>query len=965
MHSERPISTTFIQVRQGILFMASILIAEDNAISRKLITALLSHEGHEVLEASDGASALEQAKSQRPDLIIADILMPIMDGYEFVHKLRADPIVAQTPVIFYSATYLKEEAASLARSCGVYHFLLKPASNNDILNIVEQALESSDLAYEPIRQHTFDHLHLRLMTDKLAQKVAELEDEVEERKRVEIALRESETHYKLLFQNNPHPMYMFDAETLSFLAVNDAAVAHYGYSEAQFLSMTLGDIRDAEDIPRLRHSVRSVSGIYSGSWKHRTSSGSVITVEITSHELSYGGRPARVALANDITEAKQAEAALQKERDFIEAVVDTIGNIVVVIDVDGNIVRMNRACEQLTGYTLAEAKGRSWLQIMLAPEELGRLREAFDDLCAGNYPNTHEYYIVHRDGSRRLVAWSNTALLDTDGQVEYIVGTGVDITDEKVADEALRASEARIRAIVESVDEIVFEFNAHGTYISVWSHDEMKLARPSGELIGKRVQDVIGEDKARPFVEAFERVIKTRQPESMEYMLDLESGGTWFLARICPIVMSDGACFTVSMLSRDITERKRTEEALRRSEEHLQLALSFGEISTWSTDLKSGFMGSENFERMLGIAPGSFGGGFQDFLTCIHPDDRELLSREYEKALREASNIDVEFRGNPSHAPEKWFAARGRFLYDEFGTPVSASGTIVDVSDRRQKETLTLAKDAAEAANRAKSQFLANMSHELRTPLNAIIGFSEMLQDQVAGDLQPKQARYVDNVLSSGRHLLELVNDILDLAKVESGHAQLVRKEFDAVMALKGVQSIVQSLAAKKGIRLSTETEQQHLALNADEAKFKQIVYNLLSNAIKFTPEGGRVDVYARIDTGPIVSRDDFRPGHASLRVAITDTGIGIKLEDQDRIFIEFEQVDSSYARRQQGTGLGLALTRKLVDMHGGQLWVESEGIEGKGSTFTFTLPVAPNDRSDEAHAMRTVSHAVSHVLTA
>jgi len=229
------------------------------------------------------------------------------------------------------------------------------------------------------------------------------------------------------------------------------------------------------------------------------------------------------------------------------------------------------------------------------------------------------------------------------------------------------------------------------------------------------------------------------------------------------------------------------------------------------------------------------------------------------------------------------------------------------------------------------------MSHELRTPLNAIIGFSEILADKTFGEMNERQLKYSNNILNSGRHLLQLINDILDLAKVEAGRVELMRSAFNVAKALSEVQTIVKTLANKKHISLEFEEAPDLPLLFADEAKFKQIMYNLLSNAIKFTPDGGKVRVSAAIQSA--TNADSSLAGEF-LRIAVTDTGIGIKANDQERVFKEFEQVDSSYGRQQQGTGLGLALTKRLVEMHGGRIWVESEGVEGKGSAFIFLIPI-------------------------
>ncbi|MBI4589172.1 MAG: GAF domain-containing protein, partial [Candidatus Rokubacteria bacterium] len=230
-----------------------------------------------------------------------------------------------------------------------------------------------------------------------------------------------------------------------------------------------------------------------------------------------------------------------------------------------------------------------------------------------------------------------------------------------------------------------------------------------------------------------------------------------------------------------------------------------------------------------------------------------------------------------------------------------------------------------EVANRHKSEFLANMSHELRTPLNAIIGFSEVLSERMFGELNEKQAEYLQDIHSSGRHLLSLINDILDLSKIEAGRMELELATFDLPLALANALTLVQERAGRHGIALDLSVDKHLGPFVGDERKIKQILLNLLSNAVKFTPEGGRISVKAM-------------PADGSVEISISDTGIGIAPEDQEAIFEEFRQVGSDYARKREGTGLGLTLTKKFVEMHGGRIWVKSE--VGKGSTFTFTLPV-------------------------
>ena len=229
-----------------------------------------------------------------------------------------------------------------------------------------------------------------------------------------------------------------------------------------------------------------------------------------------------------------------------------------------------------------------------------------------------------------------------------------------------------------------------------------------------------------------------------------------------------------------------------------------------------------------------------------------------------------------------------------------------------------------EIANRHKSEFLAGMSHELRTPLNAIIGFSEVLQEKMFGEVNEKQAEYLEDIHSSGAHLLSLINDILDLSKIEAGRMDLELSSFDIAAAAGNALTLIRERATRNGVKLELQADPQVQQWTADERKFKQIMLNLLSNAVKFTPTGGTIAVRLRRVDG-------------SVEIAVSDTGVGITPEDQALVFEEFRQVGGDSLKKSEGTGLGLALTKKFVELHGGSIGLHSE--MGKGSTFTFTLP--------------------------
>jgi protein-histidine pros-kinase len=248
------------------------------------------------------------------------------------------------------------------------------------------------------------------------------------------------------------------------------------------------------------------------------------------------------------------------------------------------------------------------------------------------------------------------------------------------------------------------------------------------------------------------------------------------------------------------------------------------------------------------------------------------------------------------------------------------SSTIRDATERRKYEQVL------HEANRLKSEFLANMSHELRTPLNGVIGFSEFMIDEKAGPLNAKQKEYLGDILSSGRHLLQLINDVLDLSKVEAGKMLLHPEAFALAQAIEEVCSVISPLSRQKRIVIRREVALTLASVTLDRQKFMQVLYNLLSNAVKFTDDRGEVRIIADPD------------GAAGLRLAVCDTGIGISPKDFGKLFIEFQQLDSGATRRFGGTGLGLALTKKIIEFQGGRISVESH--VGQGSTFTVLLPL-------------------------
>lgn len=404
--------------------------------------------------------------------------------------------------------------------------------------------------------------------------------------------------------------------------------------------------------------------------------------------------------------------------------------------------------------------------------------------------------------------------------------------------------------------------------------------------------------------------------------------------------------------NRQLTESKRQLEdytaELQASEQRYRLLAENVTDTIWtmSLDPLRFTYASPSVQRMRGYsADEAMAMPLEETLT---PESLERVSKELAAELdREAAgNVDpnraktVEIQQYCKDGSIKWAEVTTSFLRDKEGKAVGLLGVSRDISERKRAELLYQAKIAAEASNAAKSEFLSHMSHELRTPLNHIMGFTELILEKKVGDLNETQEEYLKDVYQSSQHLLSLVNEILDVSKIEAGKLRIERTQLPLKPLLEQSLSIIMDTAMHRKIEVTAIIDEAPDTITADELRLKQIIYNLLSNAIKFTEDGGSICLKARVSPGA----EGRNPEEADsigneLEISVIDTGIGIQREDLKKIFEPFSQLESSLSRKYPGTGLGLGLTRKLVELHGGRIWVESEGL-GKGSAFRFTLPL-------------------------
>ncbi|MDB6036953.1 MAG: Histidine kinase, partial [Verrucomicrobiales bacterium] len=560
---------------------------------------------------------------------------------------------------------------------------------------------------------------------------------------------------------------------------------------------------------------------------------------------------------------------------------------------------------------------------------------------------------------RSLIFGTGPFVCNTEKESLMIIGSYIGIlavtnlllaaaaSERRLAERAVSQSEKQFRGVVEDQTDLICRFKPDGTLTFANTAFCRFHGKTTSELIGANLFKTNSELDAVVPLSQIDSLPMDDVALSFDHCMHPPGGKEiWHQYRIRRLLSENDGSIEYQAVIQDVTQGRQSERALRGSEEKYRSLINHIPDVVWTANGNRDLLYvSGNVDKVLGFSGEELlKEGKRPCLDRIHPEDRAEVAQAYHNLFSEGAKFDVEYRICCKNGDWIWVHDRARTTALSDGV-MCADGIFVDITQRRQAEdVLQQTKEAAESANRAKSQFLANMSHELRTPLNAVIGFSEILADKTFGELNDRQLKYSNNILNSGRHLLQLINDILDLAKVEAGYTHLLCENFEVKRALLDVQTIVKGLAFKKRIHLEFEVAEDLTPLFADEAKFKQIMYNLLSNAIKFTPEGGQVTVSARrwVDDGALPNPERRRrPPAPCLRIAVSDTGIGIRPHDHERIFVEFEQVDSSYGRQQQGTGLGLALTKRLVELHGGKIWVESEGIEGRGSTFIFQIPDA------------------------
>ncbi|MBI3563529.1 MAG: PAS domain S-box protein [Gammaproteobacteria bacterium] len=764
--------------------------------------------------------------------------------------------------------------------------------------------------------------------------------DVTEQRRLEEQLREQQNYSRGLIESSVDALVTVDPDIV-VTDVNDQMIKLTGYAREELVGSPFKDYFTEPD--RAAAGVRKTLGEgsvtnYELVLKSKSGKRTVVSFNAGTFRDTAGRVAGILAAARDITAQKRLEEQLRDQQSYNRSLIESSVDALMTVDPNGVITDVNDQTAKLFGYNRKQLIGSPFKEYFTDPERAQTgVRQTFE---AGSVTN-YELVARAKTGRKLPVSFNAAVFRDTAGQVVGILAAARDITEQKRIELQLREQQTYTRSLIESNIDALMTTDPLGIITDVNRQMCEATGRATEELIGTPfkhyftdpqraeagVRQVLAEDK----VTNYELTIRAK--DGRETVVSYNA--TTFRD-------ADGRLKGVFAAARDITEQKRLEGQITLRNQELTEATTFlnnvlessteysiiakdlkGNILTWNEGARRNY--GYNAEEMVG----------KGNTSLLHtPEDLAggRVKALFEQALASGKAEGVFERRRKSG--ERFTASVSMTLRrDAGGTPVGYLLISKDITEqKRLEEQLTRKNEELEEqyrrvqeANRLKSEFLANMSHELRTPLNAIIGFSELMHDGKVGPVSPDHKEYLGDILTSSKHLLQLINDVLDLAKVESGKMEFHPEPVELTKIIGEVRDVLRTLMSRKHINVGIEVDPGLASIVADPAKLKQVLYNYLSNALKFTPEGGKVVVRAQAE-----STEHYR-------IEIQDSGIGIKAEDMHRLFIEFQQLDTSMAKKYQGTGLGLALTKRIVEAQGGQVGVSSK--VGKGSVFYAVLP--------------------------
>jgi two-component system sensor histidine kinase VicK len=610
---------------------------------------------------------------------------------------------------------------------------------------------------------------------------------------------------------------------------------------------------------------------------------------------------------------QRVERALTIERNFVSAVLDTISALVLVLDIAGRIVRFNRACERLSGYSFAELVGRPFPGELFPGEERERARELFEAARVGVASEPFELHGVSRDGIRRRIAWTATTLADAAGEVNFIITTGVDVTEQREAELALRSSELRYRQLIEGSLGMICTHDLQGYLLSINTHAAANLGYQPEELIGRYMLDFIQVDHKHGWETYWKAMAEHGEDQGLLYVYK-KDGSPCVIAFRNKLVQLPGAEPFVLGHGIDITEKIDAEAKLHTLMRQRESILDSVGEGICGIDLEGRILFVNQVgANLLGYMPEEMQGQLMHPLIHHSRSDgtpypteecpiRTTLHRHSPIRVRD----EIFWRRDGSSIPVEYVACP---LIDE-GRVTGAVIAYQDITELRRLD-------------RMKDEFISTVSHELRTPLTSLRAALGLIAGGALAARPDKTEQMIDVAMGNCNRLVNLVNDILDFERIGAGKLRLDPSDVNANELLRRATDLQHGSAQRAGLRFRIEAEPINLWV--DSERIVETLSKLLGNAIKFSPPNSEICVRAHAisDTEALIE--------------VQDEGRGIPAEMLDSIFDRFRQVDASDSRAIGGTGMGLALCRSLVGLHGGKIWAES--TVGRGSSFFFTLP--------------------------
>jgi PAS domain S-box-containing protein len=647
----------------------------------------------------------------------------------------------------------------------------------------------------------------------------------------------------------------------------------------------------------------------------------------------------RSAVHRLVHRLESATETLRKEQGFSSAVLDAAGSLINVLDHEGRMIRWNRACEEMAGRSEAELnEPGTWVSV-LPEDEASTVLERIGRILDGELRNTGENHWIRPDGERRLISWTNTALLDRHGSVEFSVGVGVDVTDRRQAERELRRTTSTLRGLVDA-SPLSIVATDRDDVVQVWSPAAARLtAWPADEAIGRRLVELIVPDGRRAeYAEARAGLLSGATISSLETVRRRRDGAIVDVeVSASPLRDADGTIMGIVWVETDVSVRRQAAEALRQSEERFRGYFEHAPTGMTITSIDGAIVGvNPAFCRMVGYTETELVG--TPFQAITHPDDVAANVVARERLLRgEEARLAYEKRYVHRDGHTVWAHLSIEMLPG--GTDRKLLAHVQDVTERKRSELereellqlkqqmlaeLEAQNDRLRELDRLKDEFLALVSHELRTPLTSIKGYLSVMGDEDVAGNHPERARYLEIVDRNARRLEQLVEDLLLIAQIDAGKLELDRLEVDLAGIVADAVETAAGLARARDIEVTLERAGPSPLLG-DATRLGQVVDNLLANALKFTPDGGAV----RVRVGS---------NGSETYVEIEDTGIGIPTEEQAQLFQRFFRATNARQRAIKGTGLGLAICRAIVEAHRGFITLRSE--PQAGTTVAVRFPV-------------------------